>query len=163
MTVAPYVVGWFMVVFQALHSDRTRDRGWHIMGSCAVSFTGYLILATSVQKSVGAAYFALFLVVGGNYSLFPLVMCVFSLSGSNRCISLTLIVTGAGQQTPSRQHPNEVSALRLSSRFPTVSPCESHFQFRYRSSLTWSIYSASPQIYFDPEDEYRKGHAISAG
>jgi hypothetical protein len=44
------------------------------MASCAVSFIGYIILATSVQKSVGAAYFALFLVVGGNYSLFPLVM-----------------------------------------------------------------------------------------
>jgi hypothetical protein len=44
--------------------------------STATSFVGYIILATSVQKSVGAAYFALFLVVGGNYSLFPLVMCV---------------------------------------------------------------------------------------
>jgi hypothetical protein len=74
LTVAPYVVGWFMVLFQAWHSDKTRDRGWHIMASCAVSFIGYIILATSVQKSVGAAYFALFLVVGGNYSLFPLVM-----------------------------------------------------------------------------------------
>lgn len=76
MTVAPYVVGWFMVFFQAVHSDRTRDRGYHVMLSCAVSLTGYIILATCVQKSIGAAYFALFLVVGGNYSLFPLVMCV---------------------------------------------------------------------------------------
>ena len=97
------------------------------MGSSAVSFTGYLILATSVQKSVGAAYFALFLVVGGNWSLFALTLYVFFLPGSNCRTSLTLIVTGAGQQTPSRQHPNEASALRLSSRFPTVCPCESHF------------------------------------
>ncbi|KDR77295.1 hypothetical protein GALMADRAFT_66247 [Galerina marginata CBS 339.88] len=74
MTVAPYLVGWFMVFLQAWHSDRTKDRGYHIMTSCAISFIGYVILATSVQKSVGAAYFALFLVVGGNYSLFPLVM-----------------------------------------------------------------------------------------
>ena len=44
------------------------------MASSAVSVIGYIILATSVQKSVGAAYFALFLVIGGNYSLFPLVM-----------------------------------------------------------------------------------------
>jgi len=125
MTVAPYIVGWFMVVFQALHSDRTRDRGWHIMGSCAVSFTGYLILATSVQKSVGAAYFALFLVVGGNYSLFPLVMSwaanAFSPT-SKRGVGTAFIVS--------------------------ISNCVS---------------IASPQIYFDPEDEYRKGHAISAG
>jgi hypothetical protein len=34
MTVAPYVVGWFMVVFQAWHSDYTKDRGYHAMGSC---------------------------------------------------------------------------------------------------------------------------------
>lgn len=74
LTVAPYVVGWFMVFLQAWHSDRTKDRGYHIMVSCLISFVGYIILATAVQKSVGAAYFALFLVVGGNYSLFPLVM-----------------------------------------------------------------------------------------
>ena len=79
MTVAPYVFGWFMVFTQSWHSDKTKDRGYHIMVSCAVSFLGYLILATSAQKSVGASYFALFLVVGGNYSLFPLVMCVIFL------------------------------------------------------------------------------------
>ncbi|KIY43386.1 MFS general substrate transporter [Fistulina hepatica ATCC 64428] len=84
MTVAPYTVGWFMVVFQAFHSDRTRDRGYHIMLSSGISFIGYVILATCVQKSTGAAYFALFLVVGGNYSLFPLVM-----SWSANCFSPT--------------------------------------------------------------------------
>lgn len=46
------------------------------MVSCVISFIGYVILATSAEKSVGASYFALFLVVGGNYSLFPLVMWV---------------------------------------------------------------------------------------
>lgn len=124
MTVAPYLVGWFMVFFQAWHSDRTSDRGWHIMASTFVSFVGYLILATSVQKSVGAAYFALFLVVGGNYSLFPLVMSwaanTFSPT-SKRGVGTAFIVS--------------------------VSNCVS---------------IASPQIYFDPEDRYRKGHAISA-
>ena len=48
------------------------------MVSTLTSFVGYVILATSVQKSVGAGYFALFLVIGGNFSLFPLVMCVLS-------------------------------------------------------------------------------------
>ncbi|KAF9051499.1 MFS general substrate transporter [Panaeolus papilionaceus] len=124
LTVAPYVVGWFMVLFQAWHSDRTKDRGYHIMGSCLVSFIGYIILATSVQKSVGAAYFALFLVVGGNYSLFPLVMSwaanAFSPT-SKRGVGTAFIVS--------------------------ISNCVS---------------IASPQIYFDPEDSFRKGHAISA-
>ncbi|KAJ7701815.1 major facilitator superfamily domain-containing protein [Mycena rosella] len=125
LTVAPYVVGWLMVVFQAWHSDRTGDRGYHIMLSCAVSFIGYIILATSVQKSVGAAYFALFLVTGANYSLFPLVMSwaanTFSPT-SKRGVGTAFIVS--------------------------ISNCVS---------------IASPQVYFDPEDSYRKGHAISAG
>ncbi|KAJ6454545.1 MFS general substrate transporter [Mycena vitilis] len=125
LTVAPYVVGWAMVVLQAWHSDRTRDRGYHIMLSCAISLVGYVILATAAQKSVGAAYFAMFLVIGGLYSLFPLVMSwaanTFSPT-SKRGVGTAFIVS--------------------------ISNCVS---------------IASPQIYFDPEDDYRKGHAISAG
>ncbi|KAJ7662061.1 MFS general substrate transporter [Mycena polygramma] len=125
LTVAPYVVGWCMVVLQAWHSDRTRDRGYHIMLSCGISLIGYIILATAVQKSVGAAYFAMFLVIGGLYSLFPLVMSwaanAFSPT-SKRGVGTAFIVS--------------------------ISNCVS---------------IASPQIYFDPEDAYRKGHAISAG
>lgn len=34
---------------------------------------------------------------------------------------------------------------------------------RYYCELTGCCPSASPQIYFDPEDDFRKGHAISAG
>ncbi|KAF8062211.1 MFS general substrate transporter [Lyophyllum atratum] len=124
LTVAPYIVGWLLVFLQAWHSDRTRDRGWHIVASCIISFIGYVILATSVQKSVGAAYFALFLVVSGNFSLFPLVMSwaanAFSPT-SKRGIGTAFIVS--------------------------ISNCVS---------------IASPQVYFDPEDDFRKGHAISA-
>ncbi|KAJ3561686.1 hypothetical protein NP233_g10043 [Leucocoprinus birnbaumii] len=125
LTVAPYVVGWFMVFLQAWHSDRTKDRGYHIMFSATLSLIGYIILATSVEKSIGAAYFALFLVVGGNYSLFPLVMSwaanTFSPT-SKRGVGTAFIVS--------------------------ISNCVS---------------IASPQVYFDPEDSFRKGHAISAG
>ncbi|KAF9467701.1 MFS general substrate transporter [Collybia nuda] len=124
LTVAPYLVGWFLVFLQAWHSDRTGDRGWHIMFSCTLSFIGYIILATSVQKSVGAAYFALFLVIGGNYSLFPLVTSwaanTFSPT-SKRGVGIAFIVS--------------------------ISNCVS---------------IASPQVYFDPDDDFRKGHAISA-
>jgi hypothetical protein len=76
LTVAPYVFGYFFTVGQGLHSDNTRDRGWHIMFSSAMACIGYIILAVCSQSSVGASYFALFLVIGGNYSLFPLVMYV---------------------------------------------------------------------------------------
>ncbi|CAA7268786.1 unnamed protein product [Cyclocybe aegerita] len=125
LTVAPYAVGWFMVLFQSWHSDRTKDRGFHVMGSCSVAFTGYIILATTVHRSVGAAYFAMFLVVGGVYSLFPLVMSwaanTFSPT-SKRGVGTAFIVS--------------------------ISNC---------------IAIAAPQIYFDPETDFRKGHAISAG
>ncbi|KAF5348887.1 hypothetical protein D9756_009798 [Leucocoprinus leucothites] len=125
LTVAPYVVGWFMVYLQSWHSDYTKDRGYHIMFSAALSLIGYIILATSAEKSVGAAYFALFLVVGGNYSLFPLVMSwaanTFSPT-SKRGVGTAFIVS--------------------------ISNCVS---------------IASPQVYFDPEDSFRNGHAIAAG
>ena len=45
LTVAPYAVGWFMVFFQAWHSDRTRDRGYHIMLSTGTAVVGYIVLA----------------------------------------------------------------------------------------------------------------------
>ncbi|KAJ7291058.1 MFS general substrate transporter [Mycena rebaudengoi] len=133
LTVAPYVVGWFMVFFQAVHSDRTRDRGYHIMLGYASFY--YFCLARSssprrrswgtlswpraCRRASAQAYFALFLVVGGNYSLFPLVMSwaanTFSPT-SKRGVGTAFIVS--------------------------ISNCVS---------------IASPQIYFDPEDNFRKG------
>jgi len=125
LTVAPYAVGWFFVVGQAFHSDRTRDRGFHIAASATISFVGYLILATCAQTSIGASYFALFLVVAGLFSMFPLVMswaaAVFSPT-SKRGVGTAFIVS--------------------------ISNCVS---------------IASPQVYFDPKDSHRKGHAIACG
>ncbi|KAL7284659.1 hypothetical protein ACG7TL_001956 [Trametes sanguinea] len=129
LTVAPYAVGWFMVFFQAWHSDRTRDRGYHIMLSTAISCIGYIVLAALAGKGtsarmIGGRYVALFLVVGGNYSLFPLVMSwaanVFSPT-SKRGVGTAFIVS--------------------------ISNCVS---------------IASPQIYFDAEEDFRDGHAIAA-
>ncbi|KAL0946223.1 hypothetical protein HGRIS_012482 [Hohenbuehelia grisea] len=125
LVVAPYVVGWFVVVFQAWHSDRTNDRGWHIMLSCVLSVIGYTIIAVCAQKSVAASYYALFLVVAGNYSLFPLVMswAANTLSPtSKRGVGTAFIV-----------------------------------------SISNAVSVGSPHIYFDPQDRFRKGHAIAGG
>lgn len=96
------------------------------MGSTAVAFIGYVILATSVQKSVGAGYFALFLVVGGNYSLFPLVMQVRFLAlfryRANVCFAFFL---GVGERIHSLLHPNEVLELLSSCQSRTVYQCAS--------------------------------------
>ncbi|KAL0955098.1 hypothetical protein HGRIS_004015 [Hohenbuehelia grisea] len=125
LTVAPYVVGWFMVLLQSWHSDRSGDRGYHVMASSLVSVTGYVILAACGEDQIGASYFALFLVLGGNYSLFPLTMSwaanVFSPT-SKRGVGTAFIV-----------------------------------------SIANAISVAAPQIYFDPEDGFRRAHAISAG
>ncbi|KAF8062195.1 MFS general substrate transporter [Lyophyllum atratum] len=124
LTVAPYAVGFLIVQFQAWHSDRTRDRGWHIMLSCSLSVIGYVILAALVQKSVGGAYFALFLIVGGNFCIYPLVM-----SWAANTFSPT-----------SKRGVGTAFILSIGS----------------------AISVASPQIFFDPEDSFRKGIAISA-
>lgn len=151
-----------MVIFQAWHSDKTRDRGYHVMLSSAISCIGYIILATAVQKSVGAAYFALFLVVGGNFSLFPLVMWVPNPMFPNRQ-SLTLVIQELGCQCILTNFETRrwygfycfCVKLRVYVRAFSVYP---------RSMLTGHVISsASPQIYFDADDNFRKGHAISAG
>ncbi len=91
------------------------------MFSAALSLIGYIILATSVQKSVGAAYFALFLVVGGNYSLFPLVMLVFV---DLIEIHLLIKILGAGLRIRFLQHQNVELEQHSLSQYPIVSPCK---------------------------------------
>jgi len=125
LTVAPYAFGYLFTIVQAIHSDHTRERGWHVMFSAAVSCIGYIILAICSQSSVGASYFALFFVIGGNFSLFPLVMSwaanTFSPT-SKRGVGTAFIVS--------------------------VSNCVS---------------IAAPQIYFDPNDKFRRAHGLAAG
>ena len=68
-----------IVWVQAWHSDKTRDRGYHVMGSAMISIVGYVILAIYSQKNHVLSYLAMYLVVAGNWSLFPLVMYVAKL------------------------------------------------------------------------------------
>jgi len=125
LTVGPYLVGWGFVWAQAYDSDRTKDRGYHVMASATVALVGYIILATCAEKAHGASYFAMYLITGGAYSMFPLVMSWAANTlapTSKRGVGTALIVS--------------------------VSNCVS---------------IASPQIYFDPKDSFRKAHALSAG
>lgn len=123
MTVAPYVFGWFLVFFQAFHSDKTRERGYHIMLSTLISFVGYVILATCSQKSVGASYFALFLVVGGNYSLFPLVMSwaanTFSPT-SKRGVGTAFIVSVSNTVSIASPQGTQIVLMRQTETFTSV-------------------------------------------
>ena len=47
-----------MVFFQAWHSDRTKDRGYHIMLSTAISCVGYIVLAAIARGEVGVLLMA---------------------------------------------------------------------------------------------------------
>ncbi|KAJ6591181.1 major facilitator superfamily domain-containing protein [Mycena vulgaris] len=122
LTAAPYAFAFIVNLIQTSHSDRVGERGWHLMFSAAMAFTGYILLA--IQKNVASSYFALFLVVTGNQSVFPLALAWAANTFS---------------PTPKRG---------IGTAF-------------IMSVNAFSI--ASPQIYFDPEDKFRKGHAIVAG
>jgi hypothetical protein len=74
LTILPYAFGWCMVITFAWHSDYSCERGYHVMAASFMAFVGYVILATSADKSHIVGFFALFLVIGGIFSLFPLVM-----------------------------------------------------------------------------------------
>lgn len=54
------------------------------MLSAAVTFVGYVILATCAEKSHHASYFATYLITGGAYSMFPLVMSVVQIREAAR-------------------------------------------------------------------------------
>ncbi|KAF7319347.1 MFS domain-containing protein [Mycena chlorophos] len=82
LTAAPYAAAFVVNLIQTAHSDKSRQRGFHMMLAAALSFTGYTILLVAVSASGGGmrdasaaryGYFALFLVVIGNSSLVPLV------------------------------------------------------------------------------------------
>ena len=74
LTVAPYVFAYLLVFALARHSDYKQERAWHIMGASLLSAIGYVILATPLGRNLAVAYLALFLVVGGVFSLVPLVL-----------------------------------------------------------------------------------------
>ena len=48
------------------------------MVSAAIALLGYVLLATCAESNHKVSYFAMYLITGGAYSLFPLVMSVFS-------------------------------------------------------------------------------------
>ena len=87
LTAGPYFAGMFIVWLQAWHSDKTRDRGYHIMSSAIMSIVGYLILIIYSEKNHIVSYIATYLVVAGIWSLFPLVMYVVKLSLSQATLT----------------------------------------------------------------------------
>ncbi|KAH7133722.1 major facilitator superfamily domain-containing protein [Dactylonectria macrodidyma] len=68
LTVPPNFVGFLVLLCVTFHSDRTRERTFHIIGALALSMSGLIILAAiNAEANKGVAYFATFLVAAGAY------------------------------------------------------------------------------------------------
>lgn len=68
LTVPPNFLGFLVLLAVTYHSDRTRERTFHIIGALTLSMIGLIILAAiNAEASRGVAYFATFLVAAGAY------------------------------------------------------------------------------------------------
>lgn len=67
-TVAPYACGTLAMMITAYSSDRFRERGFHLASSLVLVIIGCILLTTLPVESVGAAYFATFLITMGAYT-----------------------------------------------------------------------------------------------
>lgn len=68
LTVPPNFFGFLVLLAVTYHSDRVRERTFHIIGALTLSMIGLIILAAvNTESSRGVAYFATFLVAAGAY------------------------------------------------------------------------------------------------
>ncbi|KAM0748520.1 MFS general substrate transporter [Meredithblackwellia eburnea MCA 4105] len=68
LTVPPYVFGACFLFFLAWNSDRTHNRAYHLMTAMALTFIGFVILATvNPVKNHGVSLFAVFLLCSGAF------------------------------------------------------------------------------------------------
>ncbi|KAI7905835.1 major facilitator superfamily domain-containing protein [Cokeromyces recurvatus] len=77
LTIPPYVIACCLVFIVSWNSDRTLQRGYHVMSVCIIGILGYLFLLTSSSSSsshVGLRYTGAILVACGIYPIIPLTL-----------------------------------------------------------------------------------------
>ncbi|ORY24762.1 major facilitator superfamily domain-containing protein [Naematelia encephala] len=67
-TVAPYVCGTLVLLITSYSSDHFRERGFHLASSLVLVIIGCIILVAIPYHSVGAGYFATFLITMGSFT-----------------------------------------------------------------------------------------------
>lgn len=72
LTAPPYFMTAFTAMAVAWHSDRKKERGWHLTAPMIVTVVGYIISVATLNNA--ARYFASFLYIGGSFSANPLVI-----------------------------------------------------------------------------------------
>ncbi|SGY79300.1 BQ5605_C008g05099 [Microbotryum silenes-dioicae] len=71
MTVPPNIVAFFVILANAMHSDRTRERPKHIIAGLLFVGLGYILLAT--VKTTGVRFFAVCCIASTNAAVMPFV------------------------------------------------------------------------------------------
>ncbi|KAI8075834.1 major facilitator superfamily domain-containing protein [Gilbertella persicaria] len=72
LSIPPYVVACCLVFIVSWNSDRTLQRGYHIMAVCALGVLGYIFLLASTDT--GVRYTGAILVACGIYPIIPLTL-----------------------------------------------------------------------------------------
>ncbi|CAH0032850.1 unnamed protein product [Clonostachys rhizophaga] len=68
-TVAPYLVSAVILFPTAVSSDHFRERTYHLISAFTMSCVGFITIASiDVERNIGVAYFAVFLIVGGCFT-----------------------------------------------------------------------------------------------
>ncbi|EON62513.1 hypothetical protein W97_01736 [Coniosporium apollinis CBS 100218] len=72
LTAPPYVFAFITAIIVSWHSGKTNERCYHIVVPILISGLGQVIFVSTLQT--GARYFAMFLMTGGAYCAFNVVM-----------------------------------------------------------------------------------------
>ncbi|KZT36111.1 MFS general substrate transporter [Sistotremastrum suecicum HHB10207 ss-3] len=91
MTIPPFVFGTIVLLFNTFYSDRTGLRSPFILFALTLNVIGYSILLSDVKW--GAHYFAIYLILGGAYGAFPVLISWASNNFAGhykRCVGMAL-------------------------------------------------------------------------
>ncbi|RDW66519.1 MFS general substrate transporter-10 [Coleophoma cylindrospora] len=66
LTAPPYVLGTIVILFNAWHADRTRERYLHVVIGPVISMIMFILVMTT--NGFGPRYFAMMVMIGSNYS-----------------------------------------------------------------------------------------------
>lgn len=73
-TIPVYIVSAVMCLAAAYFADRLRHRYAFTMVGLVIAVVGYVLLLCQASLSVGARYFALFLIMGGGFTAMPVIL-----------------------------------------------------------------------------------------
>ncbi|SAM03765.1 hypothetical protein [Absidia glauca] len=92
LSIPPYVAACCLVFLVSWNSDRTLERGFHIMGVSALGVLGYIFLLAS--ENVGLRYTGAVLVACGIYPIIPLTLSWVSnnqLGHTKRAVAIAMV------------------------------------------------------------------------